>query len=312
LTRRGLSVTALAIHPTGHLFSVGYEDGSIVFWAVEDEHQPLLVKTIEDLEIHGSELKGTDSQPAPSSRSNKEPIFKLSWSGFPNSYETILTILGGTPAGEASGLVVYTFPAYNPLEFTATFVLQSNLSASSRDAMCKSLVPSKTIFFPTSAMIQDFLLIPRSSPHFSMSFDPISILLLCGYDKTIRSVEAYQFPSLPHLQNPITESVALSSVPDDETPINASTDNSASSTKPLELGDTFHRMGISHLIWNGGNEVTGGSLVSLDRGPYIQLVGKNETDIRHVPLNGGSAMIPDLTANEMNSLKVSLTRVINN
>src|SRR5204862_7283577 len=87
LTHRRPPVTAFAIHPTGHFFAVGHADGSIAFWAVEDEDRPILVRTTDSVDVdvvdgnklekllNGDQVKPYDSI------DGHEPIFKLAWSG---------------------------------------------------------------------------------------------------------------------------------------------------------------------------------------------------------------------------------------
>ena len=52
MTYRRPPVTSMSIHSAGHFFAVGYEDGCIAFWAVEDEDQPLQVRTLDDSDVN--------------------------------------------------------------------------------------------------------------------------------------------------------------------------------------------------------------------------------------------------------------------
>ena len=300
MTLRHLSVTALAIHPTGHLFAVGYADGSIAFWAVEDEDRPLLVRTIdkEDVSII-DECKleeclksAKEEQAAFSSVSGREPIFKLSWSGFPKSSDTLdgataLTILGGLSTDHATGLTVHWFSSADP----ALAASIAGSDSSGRESVRKSLVPFHTFFIPSPGAIQDFLLIPRSSPHFLGSFDPVAILSLCDYDEGTRSTEAYLFPS---------PTSARSSVP--SRPLaNASINISPSSLRSL---NSPPRLVLPSSLRNGDDGVIGVQLMSLDHNTYDQLVGQSEHDGEKVPLKGGLAWTDDWPISEKNFAKV--------
>ncbi|OBZ79959.1 Uncharacterized protein C1F3.03 [Grifola frondosa] len=110
LTHRRPSVTTIAVHPSGHVLAVGHTDGTIAFWALEDEDRPLLLRTLdssdsEDLStVDATKLESTSTPAVP-----REPIFKLAWSSFPNSSdprggETVLTVLGGLAIDALPGL----------------------------------------------------------------------------------------------------------------------------------------------------------------------------------------------------------------
>ena len=79
-----MEVTSIAVHPSGHFFAVGHADGSIAFWAVEDDNKPLLVRTLDAVDVNLVDPSALDHK-AP--KFVREPIFKLSWSGFPNSQD---------------------------------------------------------------------------------------------------------------------------------------------------------------------------------------------------------------------------------
>ena len=40
------------MHPAGHFFAVGYTDGIIAYWAMEDEDQPLMVRTLDSIDVN--------------------------------------------------------------------------------------------------------------------------------------------------------------------------------------------------------------------------------------------------------------------
>ncbi|KAJ3520531.1 hypothetical protein NM688_g9149 [Phlebia brevispora] len=89
LKHRRPEVTAIAVHPAGHVFAAGYADGSIAFWALEDEDKPLFSLTLDGQhDVHIVDADKLDrmlAKPKDESDEPREPIFKLAWSGFPNS-----------------------------------------------------------------------------------------------------------------------------------------------------------------------------------------------------------------------------------
>ena len=203
LKDRRPDVTSVAVHPCGHFFAVGYTDGSIAFWAVEDEDKPLLAMTLDGKhDINVANVSQLDEALAAGQQNPvvREPIFRLAWSGFANSDDprggdTVLVVLGGLNADDTPGVTAVLLPAFNPseppaLSTSSLVTLHPNI----RDAMRQSVAPKNLHTYSTVGTPQDFLLLPRESPHFSGSWDPQSVLLLSDSSKETRATEAYQFP----------------------------------------------------------------------------------------------------------------------
>lgn len=113
----------MAVHPSGHLIATGHADGSIVFWAIEDEDKPLLAITLDGIQdvnvAKADELEAALAGEHNTHDNAREPIFKLAWSGFENSSdprggETALTVLGGLSHNDVSGLTTLLLPAFSP------------------------------------------------------------------------------------------------------------------------------------------------------------------------------------------------------
>jgi syntaxin-binding protein 5 len=262
------------------------------------------------LEKHLSQHKGAveDGTPPP----NREPIFKLSWSAFPNSSdprggETALTILGGLTMGEAVGLSVHWLPAFNPPEppATSTTGTRKGLHLFIRNAMRESLTPSNTYFYCTSGIAQDYLLIPRESPHFSGAFDPISILILSEAEGDSRVVEAYQFPPPTFLATAEEADQASKGETRDAADLSEClVDTLASTLKSLEMNDEPQRLRLPTSLLNGSSGLLNGQLLKLERDVYQILIGENVADSPIIPLNGGFAWADDAKANELKLSKV--------
>src|ERR1700722_11051609 len=127
LTYRRPLVTAIAVPPTGHFFAVGHADGCIAFWAVDDDDMPILVRTVDEIDVHIVDVNklelilGQDAPqaPHPATPLERKHISKLTWSGFPNASdprggETALTVLGGLTTGVEPGGTVLWLPPFNP------------------------------------------------------------------------------------------------------------------------------------------------------------------------------------------------------
>ncbi|KAG8905393.1 hypothetical protein FRB99_009006 [Tulasnella sp. 403] len=224
-TERSPPVTTLSVHPSGHIFAVGHMDGCISFWAVEDDDRPLAVRTLSEpfsfLDVHLPDTMSLIDQQSPDSpgkeRKEREPIFKLAWSGFPGvqnpgdygmSSPTTLTILGGTLPTDLSGVSILSFPKLtlpNPdAAAPPSPSAASSISPTTRQALKTSLFPSETLdehdfeprsSFPSTTPIEDFVLIPRNNPYLNGSFDTVGIILLSSADGRSKGVlQAFEFP----------------------------------------------------------------------------------------------------------------------
>jgi len=204
LLPRRLSVTCIAIHPTGHFFAVGHTDGSIAFWASENSEQPILVRTLDDLDVNVVDRETLETHLGKATGADlrlREPIFKICWSGFENSKdlrgETVLTMLGGTEPDKGFGLNVLWFPAFNPedLHTTSSPVEEDGLHLV-LNAIRQSLAEIKTYHYSTNTSIQDFYFVPHDSPHFNYSYNPYAVLILSEVGQDERLLEAREFPPI--------------------------------------------------------------------------------------------------------------------
>ncbi|KAK4050912.1 Lethal(2) giant larvae sro7 [Microbotryomycetes sp. JL221] len=207
------SITCVAWRPDGLVFAAGHEDGCISFASVEDE-MAIDIRVLERSSVN----KTTEQDLFVTGRqvSNREPIFKLAWSGFPaesildrataawnatsttrvdplqtgavgpelqqqtHVNGTMLTVLGGLLPHDPMGVHVLELPNYQaPSGPTQT---HGNLSAPAREALKQSVTPQAHHLYLTSAPPEDFCLFPRSSPYYGLSFDPTSIVIIVGTD----------------------------------------------------------------------------------------------------------------------------------
>ncbi|KAF8899078.1 lethal giant larvae like, C-terminal-domain-containing protein [Infundibulicybe gibba] len=323
LQYRRPSVTTISIHPAGHFFSVGHTDGSISFWAVEDEDQPLFACTIDTDDINILDAEKLEGSLSPEgnplsnhdSPENREPIFKLSWSGFPNSSDprggpTTLTILGGLVPGGPQGLTVLSLPAFNPGAPPDPQPEGSDhLHPSLRSAMRDSVKALRTYFYETSGVIQDYLLVPRSNPHYTGTFDPTAILLLVEGMNQCRTVEAYQFPPPAFLAKGSDGSdpdvVAANSTRSPE----ALAENLASILESLEIDEEPQVVRLPVTLSYGNSGVIDGQLVKLERDVYQTLMHSGDASPQ-LELKGGVAWADEAQANEIKLAKYQPHRVL--
>ena len=310
LTIRNPFVNCMAIHPTGHFFAAGYEDGSIAVWATEDEDKPLVVRSIEEVDINlvneqllNLALEPSDSEPI--DKPAPEPIYKLAWSGYSNSADPrggthTLTVLGGGRGKGPSSVAVFSFSAFNPTDS----VTDPNVSLPPpiRKAMQDCLSNPGVYSYQSERTVSDFLLLPRDSPHFAGNSDPVAVVLVCNGDGDKRSISIMEFPP-----------PSLAVVPKHP----GMTRNISSSTTDAigeELTETLHaaqesldpeRLTLPNLLWTGSSSVVGGEILVLSTDAYGPLCVRDlEASVGEYGLRGGAAWMDGKNDDSMHA-KVS-------
>lgn len=292
-------------------------DGSIVFWAIEDEDKPLLALTIEgDHDVNIADAGRLDealSNPHKSPGGAREPIFKLAWSGFPDSEDprgdhTVLSVLGGLKSDDMPGVTAILLSPFNPPEPSALGAPSNTVHPDIRAAMRVSVTPANLHTYSTVGTPQDFLLLPRDSPHFSGAWDPHAILLLSDGSKDSRAVEAYQFPP------PIfaISKIAPTPVSPEPTPAEGESsedvlsDEIAATLESMKLNDDPKPLILPPALWNGPSGVVAGELVSLEKEAYGALTMDNASSEESIRLKGGAAWVEDLEG-QMKLIRVCST-----
>ncbi|SPO26458.1 uncharacterized protein UTRI_04047 [Ustilago trichophora] len=301
-TERASPATCIAWRPDGEAFAMGHEDGCISFWHVRDDDKPIMVRTLETLDV---EKPVTDPALMEIPRPPKEPIFKLAWSGFPEkswmdvasesaaSWQsqqrqprtsqptsepvkgTVLTVLGGAKAGiDPPGLFCASLPPY-----MATLSLWGSGTAEAnhkqRVAMHDSLVPTFEVVYPTSSVVEDFILLPRSSPHYSGSYDPSAVVMLLAADPALptlpppaaaRGLACFAFPP----KSPAATSVHSPPPPGQQ---HAGYSGTGISSAPYPLSPQKELHLPLPLTLAGGGAILGAKLETLTPHAYRKLVG---------------------------------------
>lgn len=306
----------MTIHPTGHIFVVGHADGSLAFWAVEDDDRPLLVRTLDEIDVDAvntelldKHISMQEQSSTGSHQTEREPIFKLSWSALssssdPRSGQTTLTVFGGLNMNQATGVTVFVFPTFNPQDLPST-VDQNRLHLYMRTAMRDSLHCPKTFFYYTRGTVQDYLLIPKENPHFSGTSEPIALLLLTEGIGNTRVVEAFQFPP-PEFSIPAdVEGDHADSDRDKKDPIIHTLDDDLASTlRSLQISDEPKRLQLPSALMNSGTGLLNGQLLKVEADTYQALVDGDSNE-PYLPLEGGLAWADDTKKSELKLSKVS-------
>jgi syntaxin-binding protein 5 len=269
-----------------------------------------MVRTLDEVDVHkvdGEKLEQylpddeVSSNPPSKVHVPKEPIFKLAWSGYSNSYdprggETSLVILGGQFGHDSPGINVLWLPAFNPSGPPSTSTSTSQLlHPFFRNAMRESLDPLNAYFYRTPGLAQDFLLMPQDSPHFSGTWNPTTILMLFEGGEHVRAIEARQFPPLDFLAS--TQLEDASQNPEQTKEVDGDSHDAlsqdlATTLQSMSLIEEPKKFNLPSSLWSGPDAVIGASLFLLDRIAYETLSGASEHNPDDLPLEGGCS-IPD-------------------
>ncbi|GAA5943126.1 hypothetical protein JCM10213_006219 [Rhodosporidiobolus nylandii] len=290
---RRSAVTCVAWRPDGLVFAAGHEDGTISFASAEDE-MPIMIRTLERADVNKTTEEDLFAQRPPS---NREPIFRLAWSGFPSetflSYAlnglpkmpasptiptsptsaeqktdlhggTVLTVLGGLLPADPTGVHLLELPTYSPPPATSAPGKPGSISFAKRESLRASVSPVTHHLYPTAAPPEDFLLLPRSSPHYGLSYDPTSILITSGRDPRFAVLAA------PHSQN-----------------------NVEAFTFPPSTTRAPHALTLPPaLSFSGAQTVSSAQVITVSGLAYRQLLHQFDVSEEHgerLPLHGGAA-----------------------
>ena len=319
-------MTCLAVHPAGHFFAAGYADGTVAFWAVEDEDHPLIVRTIDSLEevnvVDGDKIEQyLPSGKAPTQSHerfpDREPVFKIAWSGFKNSSdprggETSLTVLGGMLSGDGSGVNVLWLPPFNPPEPPAVSGVHKGLHPSLRAAMRESSFPIESYFYPTAGAAQDFLLLPKENPHFACTFDPFAILLLSDSVGDTRALEGFQYPP-PRFQafsTAVKDNGSTDMTEPRRHTSDALSEDLASTLEAMTMTDDPKALKIPPPMQTGKEGVYYAQIFKLELEAYERLTSADTADDLELSLKGGIARVDKSTASEAKLSKVRIPKYV--
>ncbi|KAK1234875.1 Lethal(2) giant larvae sro7 [Marasmius sp. AFHP31] len=317
LLPRRPEATCIAIHPTGHFFAVGYADGCIAFWAVDDEDQPLLVRTMDDIDVNlvdGTRLEEHLNQVNPSGPSQREPVFKLSWCSFSNSSDprggdTALVVLGGTHPDDSTGITTLWLPAFNPAA-PAVPNMSAAVDPTIREAMRNTVTPSKSYFYYVEGLVQDYLLVPQESPQLSGTHDPFAILIIREGARHTRVTEGFQFPPPSFLATASPVNDDPEGDPENEEGSHDALADLQTTLRSMQLNDDAQRLILPGFLSGGATGLLDGQLRRLSRDAYQTLVQESLDPRRTLSLRAGFAYLNAQTHAEASLSKYQPPRIL--
>lgn len=164
-------------HPAGTFILTAHEDGSLVFWDPKDG-RVVMARTLYDVKI---------DQPVPNpSRGGgvaMDPFVRIAWCcKDPNTEDTGLLVAGGQMADVPDKGLTFIELGVTPTYATSSWQVLTEFFRGKR----QSSLP-----VPLGAVVVDFCLIPRASPHFAGAQDPVAVICVLSSGELV----TLSFPS---------------------------------------------------------------------------------------------------------------------
>lgn len=169
-------------HPTGTFVLTGHEDSSLVVWDPKDGRR-ILARTLQANHVDKPGAPQGHLGSASGMSVLKEPLFRVAWCSKENADDTGILIAGGeSTASPAKGLNFFD------LGMTPTYATSSWQILSEHFEKPKK---QSVLLTPPNTDVVDFCLVPRNSPHYSGSHDPIAVIALLASGE----IATLSFPS---------------------------------------------------------------------------------------------------------------------
>ncbi|RMZ74972.1 hypothetical protein DV737_g5555, partial [Chaetothyriales sp. CBS 132003] len=186
-------------HPTGTFVLTAHDDGSLVFWDPKDGRL-VHARSVEKVDVNVPGTGGGSSAVPPKSPtmplsptgpSVQELYSRLAWCSKENPDDTGLLIGGG------ASKTALTFIDLGPTPIYQTSNWQQ-LATYFRNPKSVHSLPT-----PPGAAVVDYLLIPRTTPHYAGAHDPIAILAILGSGELLTMTFPSGHPISPTNQLPV-------------------------------------------------------------------------------------------------------------
>lgn len=169
----------------------GHEDSSLVFWDPKDGRK-ILARTIQDTNVDEAGNVAASRGATPGTFALKCPLFRVAWCSKENPDDTGILIAGGTPTTSIEKGLTFVDLGQTPNYTTSSWqILSQHFERPKRQ---------HTLPTPPNAEVVDFCLIPRRSPHYAGSHDPIAVIALLASGEVV----TLSFPS-GHAINPVNQ-----------------------------------------------------------------------------------------------------------
>ena len=175
-TTRHPRLTQALWHPTGTFILTAHEDSSFVIWDTKDGRK-ILARTLQAVEVDRPGAASSISSTGAGTFGLPEPLFKIAWCCKDNPDDTGLLFAGGRSSTDPSRGLTFLDLGPTPNYATSSWqFLIDHFSRPKREHLLQT---------PPNAQVVDFCLIPRKSPHFAGSCDPIAVIALLASGESV-------------------------------------------------------------------------------------------------------------------------------
>ena len=287
-------------HPTGTFVLTGHDDSSLVIWDPKTG-KVILARTIQDTHVdQPGSVSGTFGS-TPGTFSLKAPLFRIAWCSKQNPEDTGLLIAGGTPTNLPTKGLTFIDLGQTPVYATSSWQILSDHFAKPKT--------QHVLLTPPNADVVDFCLIPRTSPHYGGSHDPIAVIAILASGELVTLSFPSGHPITPTNQlhisltfvHPFVNSIALACI--DRTRWLGMTEKrsqglpilkgGAEATNPLKRYESRNALQTAHAdgtirVWDAGHgdEIENEEVLQVD---VARAVGRFEdVDVTHMSMSGAT------------------------
>ena len=169
-------------HPLGTFVLTAHEDSSLVVWDITNE-KVVEARTLQDVDINVPGIGNSSRRGSAGTFAVKHPYFRIAWCAKENPDDTGLLVAGGIPTTAPAGGLTFLDLGPTPTYATSSWqILASHFQKPKRQHILST---------PPNAEVVDFVLIPRSTPHYAGAQDPIAVVTLLSSGELI----TMSFPS---------------------------------------------------------------------------------------------------------------------
>lgn len=161
-------------HPAGTFILTVHEDSSIVIWDVKDG-KVIMARTVQDANVNKPMAGAVNT--------SHGSITDIAWCSKQKSDDTGILVAGGASTEVPGTALTFLDLGETPNYATSSWQILADHFASPKR---QHILPT-----PPEAEISSFCLIPRSSPHYAGSYDPVAILAVLSSGE----VMSLSFPS---------------------------------------------------------------------------------------------------------------------
>ena len=278
----------------------GHEDSSLVIWDSKTG-KLILARTLQETNVdRRRSLSGTAGS-GPGTFALKSPLFRVVWCSKQNPDDTGILVAGGTPSNSIDKGLTFLDFGQTPAYATSSWQILSDFFEKPKG--------QNTLPTPSNTEVVDFCIIPRKSPHYAGSHDPIAVIALLASGELVTMSFPTGHPVTPTNQlhasmsfvHPFVNHISLASI--DRTRWLGMTEKrsqgppilvgGAEAPRPLKRYEDRNIISTAHAdgtirIWDAGHgdEIENEAMLQVDVARALGRV--DEVDITQLSMSGAT------------------------